>query len=228
MDTGINMLKQSSEERLLQLNIAHKIFPLPVVEKTLFLLRDWITSIEVTDASPGYFEICIRLVPGAPQDMEDIFYTKLICTAVSLTHDKNHKKIKQYFSQTAAIAMTESQQILKRHLISQAREGDQFPENRATYWQSYKGYRVELGGGFDIFVEEHANTFHLDLDKSIYSVAHVQSVIDKIENSNDFRCIHRAEKSRNIISIIFQRDISQPVIFKTLLDFHKSLRTPPE
>lgn len=219
------MSKLTFEEHQLQLSIAHKIFPLTVIERTLFLLRDWVTSVEVTDNSDEYIGICIRLAPDAPQAMEDLFHSRLINTAVSLIHDESSREIKQHFIQTATAATTEPQRTLKRHLVAQAREGNQTPENRGTYWQNYNGYRVELGGGLDIFVEEHANTFHLDLDDSVYSVPQIQPVVDKMEGSEGFLCTLRKEKSRIIVSITFQKGMIQRVMLETLLDLHKTLRT---
>ena len=218
------MLGQTSEEHQLQLSISRKIFPLIVVEKTLFLLRDLVTSIEVTDDSLENIEICVGVATDAPQDIEDIFYKRLISTAVSLMHDANNRDAKQYFIQTAAAAMIEPQQALKRHLIAQTREDSQSQTNQDVYWEQYKGYRIELGDDFDIFVEEDANTFHLDLDYSIYSSTRVQSVVDKMV-ADGFQCAIRTERSRIIVAITFQKEMAQRVIFKTLVDLQKVFRT---
>ena len=217
------MLGQTSEEYRLQLSISHKIFPLIVIEKTLFFLRDLVTSIKVTDDSLENIEICISVAPDAPQDIEDIFYKRLISTAVSLRHDENNKETKQYFIQTAAVAMIEPQQALKRHLIAQTREDSQSQTNQDVYWEEYKGYRIELGDDLDIFVEEDTNTFHLALDYSIYSSTRVQSVVDKMV-ADGFQCAIRTGRSRIIVAITFQKEMAQDVIFKTLVDLQKAFR----
>ena len=218
------MLKQISEKYEIQLSIAHKVFPLPVIERTLFLLRDQITGVEVTDNTSEKIQICISVVPtDALQDMEDTFYSKLISTAVFLTHEENSREIKQDFIQTAMRATTEPQYTLKGHLILLRQKRIQFSESRSAYWDQYSGYRVELGGGFDIFAEEDVNTFHLDLDDSFYSLTHVQLVVEKMD-ADSFRCTIGTENSRIIVSLTFQNGVPQGVMLKTLLDLHKHLR----
>ena len=225
MGKANHMSKQISEAAQLQLSITHKIFPPHVIERTLFFLRDLITGFEVTDTSSDNLRICIcRVSTDVPQDIEDIFYSRLISTAVSLIHDESSKDIKQDFIRTAMIATTEPQQVLKRHLMSQKRTRGQFPENRATYWDGYRGYRVELGGGFDIFMEEHTGTFHLDLDDNLYSLTHIQPIFEKMDSDGFEYTIH-IETSRIIVSVTFQEGITQPVMLKTLLDLHRNLRT---
>ena len=217
------MLEQTIEEQQLQLNVTHKIFPMRVIEQALFLLRDLITSFEIIHTSSDNIRICITVSTDASGDIGDLFYSRLISTAVSLMHEENNREIKRYFIQTAMVAMIEPQQALKRHLVAQTREKNQLQTNQAVYWDQYKGYRVELGGDFNMFVEENADTFHLDLDHSIYSLTHVQSVIDKMV-ADGFQCAVSMEKSRIIVAITFHKEVAQRVILKTLVDLQKALR----
>ncbi len=228
MEAVDHMSESTLGEKQLQLDISHKIFPLPVIERTLFLLRDSVTSFEVTDASSDNIRICIAVVStDASDDIEDLFYSRLISTAVSLRHEENSRDIKQYFIQTAIAAMMEPQQALKRHLVVQTRAASQSQTNPVAYWGQYKGYRVELGDGFNIFMEEDENTFHLDLDHNIYSPTHVWSVVDKVVADN-FECAISMEQSRIIVRIAFQKETTQRVMLKTLIDFQKSLRIPAQ
>ena len=224
MEVANHRLERAIEGQKLHLSISHKIFPLPVIEKTLFLLRDLITNFEVTETASDNIRVCIAVVStDASDDIEDLFYSRLISTAVSLMHEENSRDIKQYFIQTAIAAMMEPQQALKRHLVAQTRAASQSQTNPVAYWEQYKGYRVELGNGFDIFVEEDANTFHLDLDHKIYSLAHVQLVIDKVAAHN-FECTISMKRLRVIVTITFQKETTQRVMLKTLIDLQKSLR----
>lgn len=219
------MLEQPIEEQQLELSISHKIFPLPVIEKVLFLLRHLIESFEVTNTSADNIKIRIATVSrDTVADIEDLFYSRLISTVVSLRYGENNRDIKQCFLQTAGAVMIEPQQVLKRRLVAWTRETSQSQTNRVVYWNEYKGYRVELGGGLDLFVEEEANIFHLDLDDSLYSASDVQRVVEKVI-TDSFRCAIRTETSRIIISVTFQEGTAQPVMLKALLDLHKNLRT---
>lgn len=226
---AINYMSEPTiEEKQLQLSISHKIFPLPVIEKTFFLLRDLITNFEVTETSSDNVRVCITVVStDASDEIADLFYNRLISTAVSLMHEEKSADIRQFFIQTAMAAMMESQQALKGHLVAQGREASQSQTNPISHWDQYKGYRVELGDGFDMFVEEDANTFHLDLDHRIYSLTHVQSVVDKIVAHN-FECAISMKRSRIIVTITFQKETTQRVMLKTLIDLQKSLRIPAQ
>ena len=224
MEAANQMLEPTIQKQRLELSISHKIFSLPVIEKTLFLLRGLITDFEVTDTSSDNIRICITIVStGAAHDIEDLFYNRLVSTAVSLMHEENNRDIKQYFVQTAMTAMIEPQRDLKRHLVAQAREDSRSQTNRVIYWDQYKGYCVELGGGVDIFVEEDANVFHFDLDRSIYSPTHTQSVVDKVVD-HSVQCAIRVEGSRIIVTITFQERTTESIMLKTLLDLQKALR----
>ncbi len=119
--------------------------------------------------------------------------------------------------------MVEPQQALKRHLVVQTRAASQSQTPPVSHWDQYKGYRVGLGGGFGIFVEEGVNTFHLDLDHRIYSLTRVQSVVDKVVAHN-FECAISIERSRIVVTITFQKETTQRVMLKTLIDLQKSLR----
>ena len=224
METANHRLERTIEERKLPLSISHRIFPLPIIEKTLFFLRDLITNFEVTETSSDNVTVCITVVStDASDDIEDLFYSRLINTAVSLMHEENNRDIKQDFIQTAMAVRMEPQQALKRHLVAQTRAASQSQANPVVYWDQYKGYHVGLGGGFDIFVEENANAFHLDLDRNIYSPTHVQSFVDKVVADN-FECAIGMEQSRIIVTITFQKETTQRVMLKTLIDLQKSLR----
>lgn len=225
MEVANHRLERAIEGRKLHLSISHKIFPLPVIEKTLFLLRDLITNFEVTETASDNIRVYIAVVStDASDDIEDLFYSRLISTAVSLRHEENSRDIKQYFIQTAIAAMMEPQQALKRHLVAQTRAASQSQQtNSVVYWGQYKGYKVELGGSFDLFVEKDANTFHLALDRSIYSLTHVQSVVDKVV-ADSFQCAISIEQPSIIVTITFQKETAQRVMLKTLIDLQKSLR----
>ncbi len=224
MEATNQRLERTIKERKLHFSISHRIFPLPVIEKTLFLLRDLITNFEVTETSSDNVTVCITAVStDASDDIEDLFYSRLVSTAVSLMHEENSRDIKQYFIQTEMMAMVEPQQVLKRRLAAQTRAVSQSQTNPVAYWDQYKGYHIGLGGGFDIFVEEGVNTFHLDLDHQIYSLTHVQSVIDKVV-ADSFECAISMKRSRIIVTITFQKETTQRVMLKALIDFQKSLR----
>lgn len=228
METANHRLERMIEKRKLHLSISHKFFPLPVIEKTLFLLRDLITNFEVTETASDNIRVCITVVStDASDDIEDLFYSRLISTAVSLMHEENSRDIKQYFIQTERMGMVEPQQALKRHLVAQTRAASQSQTNPVAYWDQYKGYHVGLEGGFDIFVEEDANTFHLDLDHRIYSVTHVQSVVDKVVARN-FEYAISIKRSRIIVTITFEKETAQRVMLETLIDLQKSLRIPAQ
>lgn len=220
------MCEQPAREHELHVSVAKHIFPERSIERTLHLLRDVITHVEVTQTSPQNIHMRLTCRTDAMAAMEDLFYGRLISTAVSLKHDEVCGEIKHLFMQTAMAATTEPQQTLKKHLMSLAPIDCPFPENRAAYWDGYSGYHAELGGGLDIFVQEHANTFHLDVDDSVYSAAHIQHVVDNI-STDEFHCTRRTEKSRIIVSVAFQKDASQRDMFKTLLHLQKTLRTLP-
>ena len=101
------------DTKQVQIDVDTRIFPLPVIERTVSMLSDQIEEIEAEEHSSSQLTINFRFFSDIQEEeIEDLFYSKLICAKVmSLTFEKT-KNIRELFQRTAQFVTTEVQNQL--------------------------------------------------------------------------------------------------------------------
>lgn len=94
-----------------EINVDTRIFSLPVIERTVSMLSDQIESIEAEEHDSHQLTIRLYFFSDMPeQEIEDLFYSKLICAKVMLLTFEKTKNLRKLFQNTAQFATTAVQE----------------------------------------------------------------------------------------------------------------------
>ena len=101
------------DTKQVRIDVDSRIFSVPVIERTVSMLSDQIESIEAEEQTSSQITINLRFFSDMEEpEIEDLFYSKLICAKVMLLTFEKTKNIRELFQSTAQFATTEVQEQL--------------------------------------------------------------------------------------------------------------------
>ena len=104
------------EVKQVDIDVDTRIFPMPVIERTVSMLSDQIEAIEAEEYDSFRFKIHLRFFSDMPeQEIVDLFYSKLICAKIMLLTFEKTKNLRQLFQRTAQFATTPVQEEIRAH-----------------------------------------------------------------------------------------------------------------
>ena len=99
-----------------EIDVDARIFPLPVIERTVSMLIDQIESIEAEEHDSSQLTIHLSFFSNtSEQEIEDLFYSKLICAKVMLLTFEKTKNLRRLFQSTARFATTAVQEEISTY-----------------------------------------------------------------------------------------------------------------
>ncbi len=99
-----------------EIDVDTQVFGVPAIERTLSMLSDQIEAIEVQEQSGSEITIQLDFFSDLDeQEIEDLFYSKLICAKVMLLTFEKTKDIRQLFQSTAKFATTSVQEQISAY-----------------------------------------------------------------------------------------------------------------
>ena len=101
------------DTKRVQIDVDTRIFSPPIIERTLSMLSDQIEETEFEEHNPPRLTIHLSFFSDmGEQEIEDLFYAKLICASVMLFTFEKTTNIRELFYQTAQFATTDVQNQL--------------------------------------------------------------------------------------------------------------------
>ncbi|MDE0688818.1 MAG: hypothetical protein OXI61_11675 [Candidatus Poribacteria bacterium] len=99
-----------------EIDVDTRIFPLPVIERTVSMLIDQIESIEAEEHDSSQLTIHLSFFSNtSEQEIEDLFYSKLICAKVMILTFEKTKNLRRLFQSTARFATTAVQEEISTY-----------------------------------------------------------------------------------------------------------------
>ena len=101
------------DTKRVKIDVDTRIFDLPVIERTLSMLSDQVEEAEFDEHNPPLLTVHLSFFSDmGEQEIEDLFYAKLICASVMLLTFEKTTNIRELFYQTAQFATTDVQNQL--------------------------------------------------------------------------------------------------------------------
>lgn len=94
-----------------EIDVDIRIFPVPVIERTVSMLSDQIELVEAEERDSPQLTIHLRFFSDMQeQEIADLFYSKLICAKVMLLTFEKTKNLRKLLQNTAQFATTAVQE----------------------------------------------------------------------------------------------------------------------
>ena len=104
------------DTKQVKIDVDTRIFSSPIIERTLSMLSDQIEEAEFVEHDSPLLTICMSFFSDmGEQEIEDLFYAKLICASVMLFTFEKTTNIRELFYQTAQFATTDFQNQLNHY-----------------------------------------------------------------------------------------------------------------
>ena len=104
------------DTKRVKIDVDTRIFDLPVIERTLSMLSDQVEGAEFEEHDSSRLTVHLSFFSDmGEQEIEDLFYAKLICASVMLFTFERTTNIRELFYQTAQFATTDVQNQLNRY-----------------------------------------------------------------------------------------------------------------
>ena len=104
------------DTKRVKIDVDTRIFSPPIIERTLSMLSDQVEEAEFEEHNPPLLTVHLSFFSDmGEQEIEDLFYAKLICASVMLLTFEKTTNIRELFYQTAQFATTDFQNQLNHY-----------------------------------------------------------------------------------------------------------------